>query len=98
MSEDVRHVEDENESGRRAEGWRWMALAWMMANEVENEDELSKSSENQVGMNVDENVGGQGSEEIRHRHWVSQDSRDELDANGDEDDDDEEEILTSGLA
>lgn len=67
----------------------------MMANEVENEDELSKSSENQVGMNVDENVGGQGSEEIRHRHWVSQDSRDELDANGDEDDDDEEEILTS---
>jgi hypothetical protein len=98
MSEDVRHVEDENESGRRAEGWRWMALAWMMANEVENEDELSKSSEKQVGMNVDENVGGQGSEEIRHRHWVSQDSRDELDANGDEDDDDKEEILTSGLA
>jgi hypothetical protein len=93
MSEDVRHVEDENKNGRRAEGWRWMALAWMMANEIESGDEPSKSSENQSWMYVDEDVGGQDSEESRHRHWVSQDPRDELDDNhDDEDDDDDEEI------
>jgi len=59
------------EERKDGDGWR---LASVMANEVENEDELSKSSGNQFRMSVDENIGcrelGIGDPKIIETSWT----------------------------